>query len=148
VWTELLTVVIVLAIAAAAGVVYRRRSGVLRALPDPGGKPEIGTLPVRRLGADDIGASLGATATLVHFSSAFCQPCRATRVVLGRAAGLVDGVAHVEVDAESNLELVRQLKIMRTPTVLVLDPDGEIVRRASGQPRLADVVAVLGEVRA
>jgi hypothetical protein len=46
---------------------------------------------------------------------------------------MVDGVAHVEVDAEANLELVRRLDIRRTPTVLVLGPDGEIVRRASGQ---------------
>jgi thiol-disulfide isomerase/thioredoxin len=142
VWTELLTVVIVLAIATAIGVVYRRRSGVLRVQPDP-----VGKLRDRPLSADDIGAPLGSTATLVHFSSAFCQPCRATRVVLGRVAGMVDGVAHVEVDAEVNLELVRRLEIRRTPTVLVLGPDGEIVRRASGQPRLADVVAVLGEVR-
>jgi thiol-disulfide isomerase/thioredoxin len=142
VWTELLTVVIVLAIATAVGVVHRRRSGVLRAQPGPAGK--LGT---RRLSADDIGAPLGSTATLVHFSSAFCQPCRATRVVLGRVVGTVDGVAHVEVDAETNLELVRRLDIRRTPTVLVLDPDGEIIRRASGQPRLADVVAAVGAVR-
>jgi hypothetical protein len=69
-------------------------------------------------------------------------------VLLGRVADMVDGVASVEVDAEANLELVRRLDIRRTPTVLVLDPDGEIVRRASGQPRLAEVVAALGAVRA
>ena len=57
-------------------------------------------------------------------------------MLLGRVADMVDGVASVEVDAEANLELVRRLDIRRTPTVLVLDPDGEIVRRASGQPRL------------
>ncbi|HKA67889.1 MAG TPA: thioredoxin family protein [Actinomycetes bacterium] len=142
-WTGLLTVVIVLTITAVAGVVYRRRSGVLRVQPAPVGEPDD-----HRLTADELGAPLGSTATLVHFSSAFCQPCRATRGVLGRAADTVDGVAHVEVDAEANLELVRRLKIMRTPTVLVLDPYGRIVRRASGQPRLADVVAVLGAVRA
>lgn len=88
---------------------------------------------------------LGQRATLVQFSSAFCQPCRATRRVLEDVAGMVAGVAHVEVDAEERLELVRELGISRTPTVLVLDAEGRVVRRASGQPRKADVIAALGE---
>ena len=94
---------------------------------------------------DDLGATLGERATLVQFSSAFCQPCRATRRVLVEVAGGVDGVAHIEIDAEDNLELVRRLDVRRTPTVLVLDAAGGIVRRASGQPRKADVIAALGE---
>jgi len=98
-----------------------------------------------RIGAAQLGADLGARATLVQFSSAFCQPCRATRRVLAEVAHMVDGVAHVEVDAEAHLELVRMLDIVRTPTVLVLDADGRIVRRAAGQPRTADVIAALGE---
>lgn len=57
---------------------------------------------------------------------------------------MVDGVAHIEVDAERNLELVRALDIDRTPTVLVLDSAGRIVRRAAGMPRKADVIAALG----
>ena len=100
---------------------------------------------VVRLSAEDIAAPLGERATLVQFSSAFCQPCRATRRVLGEVAGMVDGVAHVEIDAESQLDLVRRLDILRTPTVLVLDAAGRVVRRAAGQPRRADVIAALGE---
>ncbi|MFF7637654.1 TlpA family protein disulfide reductase [Kitasatospora sp. NPDC008050] len=98
------------------------------------------------LSAADLGegATLGERATLVQFSTAFCQPCRATRRVLSEVAGLVAGVAHVEIDAERNLELVRRLEIRRTPTVLVLDADGRVVRRAAGQPRRADVIAALG----
>lgn len=98
-----------------------------------------------RLGAAELGAELGERATLVHFSSAFCRPCAATRRTLSRVAGMVDGVTHVEVDAEENLPLVRELDVAGTPTVLVLDADGRVVRRASGQPRTADVIAVLGE---
>ncbi|TVL93305.1 thiol reductase thioredoxin [Streptomyces sp. SAJ15] len=97
------------------------------------------------LGAAELGAELGERATLVQFSSAFCQPCRATRRTLADVAGMVPGVAHVEVDAEARLELVRGLDIQRTPTVLVLDAAGRIVRRAAGQPRKADVIAALGE---
>ncbi len=98
-----------------------------------------------RLSAAELGAALGERATLVQFSSAFCQPCRATRRVLTEVVGMVDGVAHVELDAEEQLELVRRLEILRTPTVLVLDAGGRVVRRAAGQPRRADVIAALGE---
>ncbi|MET9450887.1 thioredoxin family protein [Streptomyces cinerochromogenes] len=99
----------------------------------------------RRLGAAELGGELGERATLVQFSSAFCAPCRATRRILGEVAGLVPGVAHVEIDAEAHLDLVRDLEILKTPTVLVLDAGGRVVRRATGQPRKADVIAALGE---
>ncbi|UFQ14271.1 thioredoxin family protein [Streptomyces huasconensis] len=99
----------------------------------------------RRLGATDIGQGLGERATLVQFSSAFCQPCRATRRVLAEVAAMVPGVAHVEIDAEDHLDLVRELRVLKTPTVLVLDARGHVVRRAAGQPRKADVIAALGE---
>ncbi|MFI1939777.1 TlpA family protein disulfide reductase [Streptomyces purpureus] len=99
----------------------------------------------RRLGADELGgARLGERATLVQFSSAFCQPCRATRRTLAEVASMIDGVGHVEIDAEVHLGLVRDLGIVKTPTVLVLDSAGRIVRRAAGQPRKADVIAALG----
>ncbi|MHB1432673.1 MAG: TlpA family protein disulfide reductase [Streptosporangiaceae bacterium] len=87
---------------------------------------------------------LGSRATLVHFSSAFCAPCRATRRVLAEVAALVDGVTYVDIDAESNLDLVRRADVSRTPTTLALGPDGRIAFRAAGLPRKADVLAVLG----
>ncbi|MGZ5368233.1 MAG: TlpA family protein disulfide reductase [Aeromicrobium sp.] len=97
------------------------------------------------LSASDIGADLGDRATLVQFSSAFCAPCRATRVLLTDVASKVEGVVAVDVDAESQLDLVRRLNIMRTPTVLVLDSNGAVVQRASGLPRRESVIAALGE---
>ncbi|WP_307813527.1 thioredoxin family protein [Streptomyces sp. N35] len=92
----------------------------------------------------ELGTALGERATLVQFSSAFCQPCRATRRVLAEVSAMVPGVGHIEIDAEDHLELTRKLEIDRTPTVLVLDAAGRVVRRASGQPRKADVIAALG----
>ncbi|MGW1753560.1 TlpA family protein disulfide reductase [Streptomyces mirabilis] len=134
--TGLVVCVVVLAAASAFGVLQRRRSGSVRVRGRDGGK---------RLGAAELGEGLGERATLVQFSSAFCAPCRATRRVLTEVAGMVPGVRHVEIDAEDRLELVRELEILKTPTVLVLDADGRIVRRATGQPRKADVIAALGE---
>jgi thiol-disulfide isomerase/thioredoxin len=97
-----------------------------------------------RLTAAELGGPLAERATLVQFSSAFCAPCRATRRVLGEVADLVAGVRHIEVDAEANLGLVRRLNVSKTPTVLVLDARGAVVRRATGQPRKVDVIAALG----
>jgi len=94
----------------------------------------------------ELGGPRGSRATLLQFSSAFCAPCRATRRVLAEVAGMTDGVTHLEIDAESHLDLVRRLDVRRTPTVFVLGPDGRIAHRASGQPRKADVIAALGEV--
>ncbi|MCX4702923.1 thioredoxin family protein [Streptomyces sp. NBC_01352] len=134
--TGLVVCVAVLAAASAFGVLHRRRSGRVRVRGRDDGK---------RLGVAELGGPLGERATLVQFSSAFCAPCRATRRVLGEVADMVPGVTHVEIDAEERLELVRELDILKTPTVLVLDADGRVVRRAVGQPRKADVIAALGE---
>ncbi|MGN9841549.1 thioredoxin family protein [Nonomuraea sp. H19] len=95
------------------------------------------------LSEGELGVALGERATLVQFSTAFCQPCRATRRILADVSALVPGVRHVEIDAESRLDLVRRLEVTGTPTVLVLDAVGNIVRRASGQPRKPDVLAAL-----
>jgi thiol-disulfide isomerase/thioredoxin len=133
--TGLIVCLAVLAVAGVYGVVHRRRDGRIRVRAKDGDE---------RLTAVDLGGPLGERATLVQFSSAFCAPCRATRRVLDEVAGMVPGVRHVEVDAEERLELVRRLNVLKTPTVLVLDAGGAIVRRAAGQPRRADVIAALG----
>lgn len=133
--TGLVVCLAVLLAAGAYGLVHRRRDGRIRVRTKDGDE---------RLTAGDLGGPLGERATLVQFSSAFCAPCRATRRVLDDVAGMVEGVRHVEIDAEAHLELVRRLSILKTPTVLVLDADGAIVRRAAGQPRKADVIAALG----
>ena len=95
--------------------------------------------------AAQVGVPLGEQATLVQFTSAFCAPCRATRRILQEVAEMVPGVKHVDLDVDEYLDLARDLNIARTPTILVLDGNGAIVRRASGQPRKADVIAALGE---
>jgi thiol-disulfide isomerase/thioredoxin len=136
-------VVLLVTVAAAVAVGLRlQRSG--RRLATASGP--AGPDGVQRLTAAELGApSLGERATLVQFSTAFCQPCRATRRILADVSQQVPGVTHLEIDAESQLELVRRLDVRRTPTVLVLDAAGQVVRRASGQPRRVDVVAALGQ---
>lgn len=129
-----LVLLVVLALLAAFGLWKHLRDGRMRA------HRKTGQLP-----ADRIGQPLGEKATLVQFTSVFCAPCRATKRILSDVAGMVPGVTHVDLDVDEHLELARELDVQRTPTVLVLDADGNIVKRASGQPRKADVIAALGE---
>ncbi|TIC88371.1 thioredoxin family protein [Nocardioides sp. GY 10113] len=91
-------------------------------------------------------AVLGERATLVQFSSAFCAPCRTTRVLLADVSAREDGVVHLEVDAEQHLDLVRALDVRRTPTTLILDPNGAEVTRAAGAPRRDQVLAALSSL--
>lgn len=137
-----------LAVAAVLGVAWRRNNGKMR---EPAGSRRTGSSSASssakpQITVSELGQPLGSRATLVQFSSAFCAPCRATRRVLAEVAGMTDGIAYVEIDAESRLDLVRHLDVRRTPTVFVLGPDGRIAKRASGQPRKADVIAALGTV--
>ncbi len=130
--TGLWVLLVVLALALSLGLIHRRYDGKLR----------------HRASAEDLRGLLpeaaGERATLVQFSSAFCAPCRATRRVLTEVAEVVPGVTHVEVDAESHLDLVRRLNVLKTPTTLVLDADGREVRRAVGQPSKTAVLTALG----
>lgn len=130
-----------LLVATVLGVAMRRRAGQFRP-PSPGTPAK----PAGALTEADLGAGLGRQATLVQFSTAFCAPCRPTRQILAQVADMVDGVTHVEIDAAARMDLVQRLRINSTPTVLVLDSDGAIVKRATGLPRKADVIAALGPV--
>ncbi len=93
-------------------------------------------------------ADLGRTATFVQFSSAACAPCRVTARVLDEVSASSDGVAHIEIDAEQRLDLVGELGITRTPTVLVLDGSGVVRSRMVGAPRRQDVLAALAGLAA
>lgn len=99
--------------------------------------------PFRALSAVLPDAELGQRATFVQFSSAFCAPCRTTRVLLADVAAREHGIVHIEVDAEEHLALVRELDIRRTPTTLILDATGAEIARAAGAPRREQVLAAL-----
>ncbi|WOP18954.1 thioredoxin family protein [Raineyella sp. LH-20] len=96
-----------------------------------------------RLSSDDLGTDLGASRTFVQFSSSVCTPCRRTRTLLESVAAERPELAYVDLDAESRLDLVERFGVLRTPTVLVLDADGTVAHRIVGQPRRAEVLALL-----
>ena len=131
-----------LVLATVLGFALRRRAGRFRVLGPRSTEAGIGGA-AGVLTEADLGGRLGERATLVQFSTPFCAPCRPTRQMLARVAGMVEGVTHIDIDAAERLDLARRLRVTSTPTVLVLDPGGGIVSRASGQPRQADVMAAL-----
>lgn len=122
----------------------RRRQGRFRAQA----APEAVSSASDSLSAADLGAPLGAQATLVQFSTEVCAYCGPARRLLTEVAGQRDGVAFIEIDAAEQMDLTKRLHILSTPTVLVLDALGGIASRSSGPQRKADVVAALGQVLA
>jgi thioredoxin-related protein len=56
-------------------------------------------------------------------------------------------VKHIQVDAESHLELVRELDIRSTPTTLFVNKDGIEVGRATGTPKREQVLEALEAIR-
>lgn len=90
---------------------------------------------------------LGDRVTLLQFSSAFCAPCRTTKSILGSIAEEHHDVEHIELDAESNLELVRELNILSTPTTIFLDRNGAEIARAVGAPKRDQVLSALAAIK-
>ena len=151
----LIILVVVLAAASVAGLVFRSRQGRFQEprskTPISGtGRADSAQPPAADtvLTGADLGASLGERATLVQFSTEYCTYCGPTRKLLAEVAAEQDGVAFVEIDAARRLDLVRRLNVLSTPTVLVLAADGSIAQRASGQPRKSDLLAAVGSVLA
>jgi len=132
---SLLPIVIVLAIATAFGFWHNRSRGKVVVKSDKG-----------LITSAMIGADLGSRATLLQFSSAFCGPCRATRLLIEDVTADMADVAHVEIDAEANLELVRKLDIRSTPTTLFLDSRGLEVGRAMGAPNRDQVLNAIAAI--
>jgi thioredoxin-like negative regulator of GroEL len=133
---SLLPIVIVLGLATAYGLWYQRSRGKVVVRSDKG-----------LITQSMIGVELGQRATLVQFSSAFCSPCRATRALLEDVTADMADVVHVDIDAEANLELVRQLDIRSTPTTLFLDRKGHEVGRAMGAPKRDQVLGAISAIR-
>jgi thiol-disulfide isomerase/thioredoxin len=130
----------------AAAVVLSVAFGIYRAVTDGRVRRTRPAESVARFDEGRLGEPLGSEATFVQFSSAVCAPCRATHRVLSGITADVDSLAHVEIDAESRLDLVKEFNISRTPTVLLLDADGVVRHRIVGAPRKPDVVLALQEV--
>ncbi|MBO1739862.1 thioredoxin family protein [Leifsonia sp. TF02-11] len=132
----LLTVLALVALATGLGLVWKARSGRLRASRGDA-----------LLTADELGAvRLGSRATLVQFSTEFCAQCPATARVLDAIAADRDGVEHLDVDLTVRPELAGRFAVLQTPTTLLVDGAGRVQGRISGPARPAEVRSALDRI--
>ena len=135
---SLVPILIILSLASVYGIWYRSSRGKVKSSARAAkGAVDSGLF----------GGSLGDEATLVQFSSAFCTPCRMTRTLITDVIADMPGVKHLDIDAESHLELVRKLDIRSTPTTLFLDKDGIERGRAVGAPKRSQLIEAIEALR-
>ena len=135
---SLLPILLILIPTTAYGIWYQSSRGKIRAKR---------MAPESALTAEILGGPLGSRATLVQFSSAFCTPCRATRLLLENVVSTMTDVRHMDIDAEAHLDLVRKLNIHSTPTTLILNSQGLEVGRAVGAPTRDQVLKTLESIK-
>lgn len=107
---------------------WSRRQGVVRDVEAAGA-----------LTPADLGVARGQRGTVVLFSTPMCAKCPPTKALVSRVIEGIEGVTQAEIDAAERLDLARELGIMRTPTLLVLDAQGVPVARMDGAPHEAQV---------
>jgi thiol-disulfide isomerase/thioredoxin len=90
----------------------------------------------------DLGLS-GTGPTLVHFSAVWCGPCAGVRRVANQVCGDLPGVAHVEIDMDTNPAAARRLSVLSLPTTFIFDAEGRQRYRTSGVPTAADLRSAL-----
>jgi thiol-disulfide isomerase/thioredoxin len=130
------------------GLLRGRRDGALDPVPDcadPHADDDRTTAAPHAGLLAGLGVVAGTPVTLVQFSTEFCSPCRATRALCAGIAANAEGVRHLDVAAETHLDAVRALDISRTPTLLLVDAAGRVVRRCVGLPTHANLTAAIGE---
>ena len=121
--TQLVMLAVLVLATAVLGAAWKSRQGRVRTTP---ARQDPGVDWAAR------GVRLGERATFVQLSAEVCAPCRATARVLKGLAEREPGVEHHELDVDDHLDLVRELGVLTTPTVLVLDPTGAQAARSSG----------------
>ncbi len=136
--SELITAVVALAaalgVAAVAGILHNRRSGVLRHTGDSPATPE--------LDISDLGLSRTGP-TVVHFSAVWCGPCAGVRRVVHQVCADLPQVTHVEIDMDANPIAARKLSVLSLPTTFIFDATGQQRFRTAGVPKAADLRSAL-----
>ena len=122
---------LILVLTSVFGIYYRSKNGVIRK------KRRLHISP------GEFAGSYGSRATILQFSTTFCTQCRAAKSLIADVIKNQSDIAYVEIDAESNLELVRKVDIRSTPTTLFLDSAGFEIARATGAPKRDQLIKVL-----
>ena len=79
--------------------------------------------------------SQGSLGTLIQFSTEYCSICPSSKKVLTEIASQSPGVGFIEIDAEKNFDFAKELSVLATPTVLIINNFGDEIARFSGKPK-------------
>jgi thioredoxin len=73
--------------------------------------------------------------TVIDFWAPWCVPCRRTKPILDKLGQeFADRVNFQAINADENPELIRELKVLSIPTLLIVDSNKEINRMIGAQP--------------
>lgn len=124
-------VLALIALTAAVGLWLKAKQTRVKHVTDDA-KSQVAITP-QQLASDAVDLPrFGVRATVVQFSSEQCSRCPSTARVLSSEAIQHEGLEYIEIDITRRDELVRDFKLMRTPTVLLLDGEGQVRSRVSG----------------
>lgn len=131
---SLLLLGLILLISTAIGLLYRRKNGVI--------------IKKRRLHISEaeFAGRYGKRVTILQFSTTFCSQCRAAKALISDVVKDEKDISYLEIDAESNLALVRKVDVRSTPTTIFLDKDGYEIARATGAPKRDQLQKVIASL--
>lgn len=121
-----------IAIALLAGVLFKLFSGRGREISS------AEAIDLVKLKAVKMGVPVkefGKKATLLQFSTEYCSICPSVSRLLSQLEYRNGGLLHLEVDITDRLDLAAHFQVSQTPTVFILDPQGQIKFRVSGAPK-------------
>jgi thiol-disulfide isomerase/thioredoxin len=126
--------VLILLISTLVGLLYRRKNGVIR--------------KKRRLhiAEAEFAGTYGKRVTILQFSTTFCSQCRAAKSLISDVVKDQSDISYLEIDAESNLALVRKVDVRSTPTTIFLDKGGYEIARATGAPKRDQLQKVIASL--
>ena len=128
---SLLPLLLLISITSVIGLTLRAKKGVIK----KGSRLKISE--------GEFGGKYGSRLTILQFSTTFCSECRTAKSIVKDVVKDFKDITYVEVDAESNLDLVRRVTIRSTPTPIFLDSKGFEIARAKGAPKRDQLIKAI-----
>jgi thiol-disulfide isomerase/thioredoxin len=127
--TRLALVLGLLAVAVAAGLIWRARTGKAKLVS---GGEQINLAEIGAVKDGKPVTSFGKKVTFLQFSSEFCTACRQTARLYSELEQVHPEILHIEIDITNRVDLANKFNILQTPTTLVLDSHGRVTSRIGG----------------
>jgi len=128
---SLLPLLLLISLTSVIGLTLRAKKGVIK----KGSRLKISE--------GEFSGKYGSRLTILQFSTTFCSECRTAKAIVKDVIKDSKDITYVEVDAESNLDLVRRVEIRSTPTTIFLDSKGFEIARAKGAPKRDQLIKAI-----